>query len=61
MTDTGAAPHDLQPNDLHWLHLARGVLRLAWVRRLWGVLGGWLREVRRRGVRQDAGDPDAAV
>ena len=32
-----------------WQRILRGVLRLAFVRRLWGVLGGWLRQVKQRG------------
>ena len=37
-------------HEIQWIRLANGVLHLAWVRRLWGVLGGWLRVVRVRGV-----------
>ena len=33
-----------------WTKVVRGILRLAHLRRLWGVLGNWLREVKRRGV-----------
>ena len=37
-------------HEIQWIRLANGVLHLAWVRRLWGVLDGWLRVVRVRGV-----------
>ena len=36
--------------DSHWKRLVRGVLRLRHVRRLWGILGRWLGEVKRCGV-----------
>ena len=32
-----------------WAKLARGARRLARMRRLWAVLGHWLREVKQRG------------
>ena len=43
-------------HEIQWIRLANGVLHLAWVRRLWGVLGGWLRVVRLRGVRDESLD-----
>ena len=36
-----------------WGRLTRGARRLAHLRRWWGILGHWLREVRRRGQDRD--------
>ena len=33
-----------------WQRLARGAMRIAWMRRRWGLLGWWLRQIRFRGI-----------
>ena len=38
------------PNDRNWIRFVNGALNLARLRGFWGSLGGWLREVKSRGV-----------
>jgi len=41
-----------------WRHLARGAVRIAFMRKKWGNLGVWLRQIRLRGVADAPADED---